>query len=515
MAHQNKILITMTKEDEFFTHGKVMYIAGKEDAHEGDLGTIMLPVHAKDVNIAAATPDPVVFSYSNTEEDVVRLRVVIVEIQSKGGTIPSSCTLSVVVPSTEGNWVPRTKNVKLVLADGTTLVLRNPHGMAQNGGYLYFIDYESQLLIIVKKDDLEAAADNSNVKVKTVDLTDEDYGELPPEARGQAIITMNNKLYALYLDTTDITATNHNPGHLLRFSIDSAGDLTYEVQTLVGLNPQGIIPVATKASGVEVIKLLIPAIGGEQYYTGATNGTNSNISVVDAEAASWPPDPTTGGAPILVTGDAYTIPTPPTPLPEASAYDIMAIGAAMRDGSSLVFILTKIYVDNAKGAYWMLYLTTVDELLKLLTKQQQGAPLTLTEAVNATDVDFKILDEGIVIAPEYVPDPEEPDVKVPYAIYFWGIVYEQAIREDDKEDRIWLALGSPFLVTKAEAYSSPTTTQENPYVVISGFGGVNTNSIDVTIETPHQAIREVSLHRGVRAARISLSRPAAEEEEGK
>jgi hypothetical protein len=510
--HQETILITMTKEDQFFRKGKVMYLAGKENAHEGDLGTILLPAHAKDVQIDPETPDPVVFSYSYTEDDVIRLRVALIEIISKGGVTPSSCTISVLVPSAVGNWVTRTKSVTLVLADGTTLALCNPHGLAQQGNYLYFIDYESRLIIIVKKSDLEAAADNGTVKVQAVDMSDLDYGDLPNTARGQAIAVISGKLIVLCIDTTDIFSTAHSPGHLLRFDIDTgAGLLTLETQTKVGRNPQGIVPVITKdASGNDVIKLLVHSIGGPQDYNGATNGILSDIRVVDA-LGTWPDPSQDEEAQIVLTGDAYTKPTPPDPAPDATAFDIHSVGAAMRDGQSLVYILTQVYVDGGKSAYWMLYLSTVNDLLNLIVPSP-GTPLTLSQAVATSAGKFKMLDEGIVIAPEYVPDPDEPTMKVPYAIYFWGIVYEQAIRKDDKEDRLYIFLGSPFLITKAAAYSSPTTEQLNPYVVISGFGGVNTNSVDVTIETLHQAIREVSLHRGVRAARIALSRPAVEEE---
>jgi hypothetical protein len=512
MSHENKILITFVKASPFFDHMQVMHMAGRENAKQGDLGTIMLPVHAKDAAIDPTLPDVEVFSYSNTEGDVIRLRVVEIKMQRETKTpagMSSSCTVSVVVPSVEGNWVTRTANIKLVAQDGTTEALFNPHGMIEEGDYLYFIDYESQLIVYVEKDALEGAADNSNVVVNTIDLTEIDYGELPSNARGQALIAVNGKIIALYI-VTDSSAQGHYQGRLLRFGVNSDGSLTnVEAQTLVGLNPQSIIPVITKdANNADIIKLLIPCIGGRQDYNGATNGVLSDIRVVDA-LGTWPT--TQGEADIAVTGDPPPAPQEGRanpPKPEATAYDIHAIGAAMRNGNSLIYILTQVYVDGGKGAYWMLYQTTVDEFLGLLS---QTPRLTLTGAVNAGIL--RRLDEGIVIAPEYEVDPEDPDpLKVPYAIYFWGIVYEQTLRNDDEEDRVYLFLGSPFLITKAEAYSSPTTKQENPYVVVSGFGGPNTNSIDATIETLHQAVRKVSLHRGVRAAKIALARPAAEEE---
>jgi hypothetical protein len=364
------------------------------------------------------------------------------------------------------------------------VALRNPHGLAQDGDYLYFIDYESKLVVIVGKDDLESAGYNANVRVRTIDLSDPDNGDLLPDAKGQAIIALNKKIYALYL-RTDAQATVHYDGVLLRLDINNDGSLAYRVQTTVGKNPQSIIPVN---DGTKV-QLLIPAIGGRQFYDGSTNGTESNICVVEAEAAAWPD---ANNKAIVVTGDVYTAPSPPEP-PAPTAYDIHAIGAAMRDGNSQVFILTHVYTNNAKGSSWRLYQTSVTELLKLLA--ETGAPVTLTKATTLASVEFEVVDQSSVTS---------PDVQFPYGIYFWDILYEQTTKATDDGDRLWLVLGSPFLVTKAEAYGSPTTVVGNPYVMLSGFGGVNVNSVDLLIETLHQAQRDVSLKRGVRGSKIAL-----------
>jgi hypothetical protein len=99
-----------------------------------------------------------------------------------------------------------------------------------------------------------------------------------------------------------------------------------------------------------------------------------------------------------------------------------------------------------------------------------------------------------------------PDPVVSDDIYFWDLLYEQTTRtEDDSEDRLWLVLGSPFLVTKAQAYGSPTMVEPeaNPFAMFSCIGGVNVNSVDLTIETLHQAQREVSLKRGMRSSKLS------------
>jgi hypothetical protein len=492
MGHDNKILITYTIEDQGFDKGVAMYVAGREDAKKGDLGTIMLPKPAKDVSIDPLLPDPVVFSYTNTEGGIIRLRVVLVKICSEAGE-PSTCTVSVLVPSVDDNWVTQTADVTLDYqpsnAASPVPAIQNPHGLAQLGDSLYFIDYETHLIATIKKNVLEAAADGASLEVQTydvaVDLEDN-------TVKGQAIVALGSNIFALFNSTDLATASNYDPGYLVRLAVDSqTGALTLTASTRVGLNAQSIIPVI---DGAGLVQLLIPAIGGRQAYNGATNGTFSDIRVVPA-AGNW-----SGSAQIVITGDVYTPPSSPdakaAPTPStATAYDIHAIGAAMRNGDSLLFILTQVYTDGAKSAFWTLYQTTVDDFLGLI---RSGTPYTLSEAAgtNNDGVNFELLDKGVV----QTPDPEAAD-----NIYFWDILYEQTLRNDDEEDRLWLLLGSPFLVTKAEAYGSPSTPLANPFVMFSGFGGINVNSVDLTIETLHQAQREVSLTRGTRGAKLSAS----------
>ncbi|MDR0597216.1 MAG: hypothetical protein LBG14_01770 [Treponema sp.] len=509
VVEENKFLITFTNMDQGFQEGTLMYIAGKEDATKGNLGTIVLPKPADGVSIDPQLPDPVVFSYTTTTtgsngEDVINLRVVLVKIDSDANPLrPSTCTVTVLAPAVDGAWTSLSTDIALVLSDGTTPALRNPHGLAQNGDYLYFVDYESRLIVVIGKSALEGAT--TSLAVQTLDLSvpvgQGGAGLDNDTAKGQAIIALGAKLYALYINA-DAEATEHDPGTLIRLDINSTtGMPAYSAKIAVGLNPQSIIPVVKTVDTTNTVYLLVPAIGGPQDYEGGTNGTDSNISAIEAEG-TWP---TTLGAtaPIVVTGDDYTPPTKiaepgskDAPAPStATAYDIHAIGAAMRDGSSQLFILTQVYTGDAKDAFWMLYQTSVNDFLKLLTLT--GAPLTLTAATQSQEVEFEKLDEGIAQS----PDPQFAD-----AIYFWDILYEQSANPDnDEEDRLWLLLGSPFLVTKAEAYASPNTPFANPYVMFSGFGGVNVNSVDLIIETLHQAEREVSLKRGARSAKLGAA----------
>jgi hypothetical protein len=494
-AKQNKILVSYTIENQGFGGGKLMYVAGRENAGDGNLGTIVLPMPAEDVEIDPEVPDPVVFSYSNTQGNVVRLREVLVKIDSDAGNL-STCTLTVLVPEVEDNWVPMTKDVTLVQkSSGNPVALRNPHGLAQMGDYLYFIDYDNHLIVIVSKDELENAAQGAALQVDVCDLTTVFIGD--PNARGQAIIALKGQIYALFISTDLETAEDHAAGYLVRLNVGSGGTLTLDGSVRVGKNPQSIIPV-TDGSGAD--QLLIPAIGGEQLYNGTTNGTDSNICVMPA-LGTW-----SGTAPVKITGDAVN------PPPADPTYDIHAVGAAMRNGSSQVYILTQVYNNQAKSAYWTLYQTSVTTFLGI----GNNTPLSVAKTIAG----FEQLDTGVMVPPseELVADD----------MYFWDILYEQTPKtENDSEDRLWLVLGSPFLITKASAekYGSPSAPVANPFMMFSCIGGVNVNSVDLTIETLHQAQREVSLKRGVRSSRlatataraarsaVSTSSPSAEEGE--
>jgi hypothetical protein len=484
------VLLTYTAFNALYSgEACLMAIHGKEDAGPNDLGTIVFPIRAKDVEIEDTVHDAQLFSYSNLKGGVIRLRHVTAKIDSVAGDTSSSCTLTVDVPSVDSNWVPRTKNVTLVVASGvgpdgeTNRALFNPHGMAEWGRYLFFIDYETRHLVRVRKSLLEAAGDGGNV---VADIYDMSEYLLNSDARGQAIIIMNNKLYALFLIAdTNATAGSFLPGKLLRLAINSDGTLEAEAMTEVGRNAQSISPINVGG----VVWLLVQAIGGRQLFTGGTNGTESNIFAIKAEG-DWDD---TSSVRKIITGDVC--PISPSGDPAPTAYDIIAIGAAMRNDQSLVYILTRVFNKDALSAFWRMYVCTAADFLSI----PDGT--TLTEATQiAGGTKFKKIDEGLVIAPTILVQ----NVPIPYGVYFWGLLYEQALGSDASEDRLWVGVGSPFQVCKATKYSSPTTAPDYPYVVISGMGGKNVNGWQSLIETLHQAIRKVSLNRGMQGMKIAL-----------
>jgi hypothetical protein len=470
--HENKLIINYIGMNPMYKDGKVMCIAGRENAGPDDLGTIVAPMPAQDVNIDPSVPDIVLFSYANTKGGIVRLRVVVVKIESKAGLL-STCNFSVYVPFVDDLWISKTEDVTITYkdADGVSKPVRNPRGMVDVGDKLGFIDYETQVIATITEDALESAGDRDELTADALDLS-EDLDD--DNARGQAIVALDGKVEALYI-SADMQAAEFWPSQLLRLGFDEDGKLQFETKTFVGKNAQSIIPVLWNGK----IWLLIPAIGGRQLYDGTTNGTESNICAVQADLEEWPEE-----ADVKVTGDAYPPPgaeSQPTPT-DATAYNIMAVGAAMRCNTSKIFILTQVYNDNAKSAFWELYRTTVDTFLSI-----EDTP-TLSDAVTAHKLDA--IDEGMV---------EAADPTLPYSVYFWDIVYEQSHRNNEDEDRLWIALGSPLLVTKPGKYSSPNKPA-GPFAMYYCIGGENVNSIDLPIETLHQAIRQVSLKRGMLGA---------------
>jgi hypothetical protein len=474
----NEVLLSYVGMDIGYNQGKLMYLGGLEDAALGNIGTVNSPVQAQGVTIPPAIPDPVLFSYTFANGTDPISRVLLVNIISKGGQ-PSTCTFNVLVPSAGGAWV--TKSANFTLNYGGNVVAFNPHGLAEWGDLVYLVDYESQQILIVEKKALDSVSGTVlTLSFQPFDLS----GTLrDTDAKGQAIIALNGKLFALYL-STNAGATAYKDSQLVRMSITSSPPLIVDTKTVVGLNAQAIIPV----DDGNAVQLLIPAIGGPQNLSGQTNQTASDIRYVPALAASWS-DP----APAKVTGDATA-----TPL---LSYDIHAVAAAMRDGDSALYILTQIYDNSSSTALWRIYRTSVGEFLRI----KDGTPLSQARALT-------VVDQGTVTS--------DSSWGVPFGIYQWDMLYEQVPdNQDDEGDRLWVAMGTPILVTGGAyenmigdpAYGSPTGVFQNVYIQYGFIGGDNVNmgAFDLTIETLHQAKRGVSLKRSLRKSLVA-PRPTEE-----
>ena len=479
----NEVLLSYVGMDMGYNQGKLMYIGGLEDAVQGDVGTLDRPVQAQGITIPPAIPDPVLFSYTFDNGTDPISRVLLVNIISKGGQ-PSTCTFNVLVPNAGGAWL--TKSANFTLNYGGNVVAFNPHGLAESGDLVFLIDYETQKIVIVDKKALDSVGGTIlNLSIQPFDLS----GTLKDiNAKGQGLIALNGKLFALYLSTNS-GATAYGDSQLVRMTISpgSSTPLSVDIKTKMGFNAQAIIPVED-GNGIQ---LLIPAIGGPQSLSGGTNGTASNICYVPALAASW-----TDPAPAKVTGD-----TTATPL---LSYDIHAVAAAMRDGDSALFILTQIYDNSSETALWRIYRTSVKEFLGI----KDGTTLSAAASAGA----LTVVDQGTVTS--------DSSWGVPFGIYLWDMLYEQVPdNQDDEGDRLWVALGTPILATSGAyenligdpAYGSPTGVFQNVYIQYGFIGGDNVNmgAFDLTIETLHQAKRGVSLKRSLRKSFVA-PRPTEE-----
>ena len=211
----------------------------------------------------------------------------------------------------------------------------------------------------------------------------------------------------------------------------------------------------------------------------------------------WPAE-----ADILITGD----PVDANGKSNTGTYNILGLAASARGRSGMLYLLTQIYLtgsDGSQDAMWRIYEITVGEFLDLFRSQSDPAPeessdppppYTLTEAL-AHGLD--ITDEGAV---ESLKDE---------GVYYWDIIYGQAPGVNDADDRLWVILGTPLMVTRAAKgeYGSPTSDSENPYVIFGFNGGHNTNCLDLTIEAITHVERGggVSQRRSMHGAALSVS----------
>ncbi|MHB9291806.1 hypothetical protein Holit_00890 [Hollandina sp. SP2] len=470
-----QLLLGYTVLDAGYQNGRFMEVLGENPGTDGNLSNIDNPKNAG-ISLGATTSDPVIFSYAWNSSAV---RVLLGKITTDPGTVPSmSCAYSLLESPDQtaavGTWKALGTDVELLY--GGTKVATNPHGVAHIGNTLYIVDYDAQKIYLLGADDLNGKSGGSCILSKApFDLGQGTEADIPFNAKGQAIIALadedkNNYLFVLYI-VADDSATDHQGGILVKLAVAANGSLSYVDQTLVGKNPQEIIPVT---NGNGTVSLLIPAIGGMQGAT--TNGTASDIRIVPAFGSSFTETP-------LLTGGSGT-------------YDIRVIGAsAQASNTSPVFILTANFTNDWLGVNWKLYQTTVSKLLA-------AGGITLSQAV--TNQTLSVADQGTTAFTDYS------------GVYFLDLLYENAVQANGKE-RLWFFQGSPLVVTVADAYGSPTQTGNayKFYNVGTGtgqIGGKNVNSADLFAETIRQAAAGVSLKRGVRATKVPAATPAEEEE---
>jgi hypothetical protein len=462
------ILVTYTGENSNSRSARVMYLKGHQNARLGAVGTIESPRQARGVIIDSDIPNVRQFSFTFRGKP----RQLLVKINNLIEST-SSRTIRLMEPNSKGAWESLSGDVVLI-DENENPILFNPSGLAQWGDLIYLIDYDTMQIVILGADELKGIS-GAYAPLKTpYDLTDLFWND---PGKGQAIIILNDKLYALYMIT--IEGEPSWSSILFRFTIDSNGSLVYEISATMGSNAQSIIPVY---DGKEMW-LLIPAIGGSQKSDGTTNGYASNICCMPA-LGDW--IPIIEGPQSWLTGDDIESPL--------TAYDIRAVAAGTRGKSSVLYILTQVYVPGSNGnknALWRIYETTVGQFLDLGDGYNPPSPpLSLTQALNANVL--SVTDEGTVT--NLVED----------GVYVWDLLYEQTLEAGDAGDRLWRALGASLLATCAAKgeYGSPTSAGQNAYAMFGSNGGSNINSVDLTIEAVLRAKRGFSLRRSMLGSKL-------------
>jgi hypothetical protein len=486
-------LLTYTVMDASYQNGKLMNVKGLENAvpaaspQAADVGTVNNPTQSV-ITIDSSKEDPVVFSfeYAPTPTGPKELRMLLATIVTPTpGQASTACLYSLLKMTTNGDWTALATNVQLVTPSPNSVnCANNPHGVAQIGNMLYIVDYDTQMIYPLGGNDLTGTGGICAVgtPISLVSTLSDPY------ARAQAIIALDNFLFALYISCTADGETHYN-GTLVRVDLTSTPPYT---KTTVGMNPQMIIPIYP-TSGSTI--LLIPAIGGKQRGGGVGNYTVSNITKVGA-FDNWVQVP---AQVILVSNGPSTVPTPPVGAPPAVSYtlDIQAIaGPEEGDDNRIVYILSGIYQGDWTSKTYALWKTTADNLDNL------GNDTTVLDAYD--NGDLSQADTGNVSG------------------YFWDIFYENKGTTGAQVGRLWFLRGSPIIVSPASNYNAGSKFFDRG----TGSGkinGENVNSVDLTAEIARQVQAGVSLRRGLRAHKPSIraakaapavaAAAAAEEEE--
>ncbi|MDR0597891.1 MAG: hypothetical protein LBG14_05230 [Treponema sp.] len=485
----DELVLGLTALNQGYKKAKVMAVSGKD----GAATNINDPVDSG-YAVAATVEDPVLHSFIAGDGD---LRVLLAKIATSEPA-PSTCTYTLLKPSNMNieNW-SNAEAEDIVLQYSGTNVATNPHGLAQVGDKLYIVDYDSQKIVILGNSELQNTAVSHPV-TPPFDLGPNGEGELPPSARGQAIIALKNKagasfLFALYLNYT--STGDPDSGILVRLTVGSGGVLAYNAKVTVGINAQEIWPIVKGTEDADVL-LLVPALGGTQK-NGASNGTASRISAVPA-FGTWP---SSGTATPIVTGDPPASPSTtyagPTP-----SFDIRVVVSSLRaTGTAPVYILAADFTEDWRGADYRLYKTTVADLFALYTNAPATPPTISSLAVPTTGC-LTVVKGGQVYS------AAEPTM--PFGIFYLALLFQTSA--DEENERLYEFLGSALTISSAKRYGARAITfglGTDPGQV----GGDNVNSAILLAETIRQYEEEHSLKNNATSIKIAAVSGEEEEEE--
>jgi hypothetical protein len=369
-------------------------------------------------------------------------------------------------------------------------VAGNPHGIVKVGDYLYIVDYDTANIYQVSVSALEGTVDGGSCTATTVANA---TPLLPIPAtgtlyhHGAALIALTNPesdttyLFALFTSAT-IDAYGYPAAYdlstIVRYPVTaSTGVLGNGEAVRVGKSATGLVPVTvtvTDSEGEPTMYILIPAIGGTQQY-GKTNGTDSNLSVVEAFGTfPTPPNP----APVAFTGDPAA-----ASVAGSTNYDI--IGAALSEDGTNAYVLTVTY-DASYQAWWKLFRTTFADIQANIPAS--GTSPTLSQATGLSAADTG---QG--------------------GGYYWELLYNNAA------GLLWFLKGTPIRVSAGGNYG--VVFKEIGYTGSLYDSTFNVNSADLLGETIYQASKGASINTRLGTTRTqakavqAAAAASAEEEE--
>jgi hypothetical protein len=512
MSLEKELTLSFTVLNKEYGNPAFRFVRALQDADSATptVGTIDNP-RSTGVPMRSTVVDPKIFSFIYNGEARFLMAKTVTPVSGHDG---DDTTWSMIAAPTPpyGCWSVLAKDITLQYPSRNGApVATNPHGIAQTRGLLRIIDAASTNIYTVGTDDLNGLTDYSRhtLTEKPFDVAAAVGGDLPPDAKGQAIISIKYRdgttkqryLFALFIVSTvnsqdDIEYTD---SILVRLKVSKEGAITYDAHTFVGPNAVEIIPI-TNTTGETY--LLIPAMGGLQQ-GGATNGGDSNVCRISA-FGDWDEDPVV----IALRGDNNI------------KGDFRAIAAPDRAyGGGAVYILIGYFNSlNYNGFEYKLYKSTVDKMIAVTNQ-------TITQATTGSNAVLEEVDSNGTIAPK---------AGNPYGIYFWDILYETCEAPapapsandadpvpDDSRDRLHFFKGSALQITPAAVYpaNTPETIQppsDDPAPIVSEgcllfplgvrdgrIGGYNVDSADLTAETLRQYRAGVSLKRGAKATHIT------------
>lgn len=482
-----KVLLDYTILDNLYQNGKFRFFQGDD----GGPTDVQSPLDTKLTGgIQPTDSDPVLSSYmGGSKLDTPRALVCIVTTDFTTGK--STGKYSVCTPTTPGtpvSWVASggPQGIELVDQDDNP-VAGNPYGVAQVGGYLFIVEYDTATVYTINIAKFEAATGATYTVDGATDISklfpNPVAGAVP---HGAAIIALTSGsgstavsyIYALYAsanETTPPKPVTYNPSALVRLTVDpTTGALSGGTGVSVGLNATALVPAP---GGTDGTTILVPALGGTQQ-SGATNGTASNLYRVPAFANF-------AKASIAFTGDTTTTVT------AAGNYDIRGV-AVSDDG--IVYLLTGTY-DTNYNTYWKLFQTTVANVLA-------ANGVTISAAVAANPALLIQVDSGVA-----TPG------------YYWEVLYENA--SPVANGRLWFVEGTPIRISQGSTYSKAVSFTAATLYGDTTVTDANINSADLIGEMIYQfkkgASIDTRLIKGKRSQQVAkaIKAAAVEEEEKK